>query len=74
MLDRNFLEDYIEKNNIPKNPRRYLVEYLQSEILSILYNSKYGRHLSFLGGTCLRFVYGIERFSEDLDFDLINPG
>ena len=74
MLDRNFLEDYIEKNNIPKNPRRYLVEYLQSEILSILYNSKYGRHLSFLGGTCLRFVYGIERFSEDLDFDLIKPG
>jgi len=74
MLDKFFLEDYSKRNNIPKNPRRYLAEYLQSEILSILYGSKYGKHLSFLGGTCLRFVYGIRRFSEDLDFDLIKAG
>jgi predicted nucleotidyltransferase component of viral defense system len=71
MLDKDFLDDYIKRNSIPNNPRRYLVEYLQSEVLSILYDSKYGRCLSFLGGTCLRFVYRIERFSEDLDFDLI---
>ncbi|MEI7425791.1 MAG: nucleotidyl transferase AbiEii/AbiGii toxin family protein [Candidatus Moraniibacteriota bacterium] len=74
MLDKNFLEEYIERNNIPNNPRRCLVEYLQAEILEILYASKYGVHLSFLGGTCLRFAYGIERFSEDLDFDAIKPG
>lgn len=49
------------------------MEYLQSEILEILYSSKYGNHLAFLGGTCLRFAYGIERFSEDLDFDAIKP-
>jgi predicted nucleotidyltransferase component of viral defense system len=74
MLDKIFLEDYVKRNNIPQNPRRYLTEYLQSEIIHVLYNSKYGNHLSFLGGTCLRFTYGIERFSEDLDFDLIKPG
>ncbi len=74
MLDKNFLEDYIKRNNIPNNPRRCLVEYLQSEILEILYTSKYGNHLAFLGGTCLRFAYGIERFSEDLDFDAIRMG
>jgi predicted nucleotidyltransferase component of viral defense system len=73
MLDKNFLEDYVKRNNIPNNPRRCLVEYLQSEILEILYTSKYGNHLAFLGGTCLRFAYGIERFSEDLDFDAIKP-
>ena len=29
----------------------------------------------FKGGTCLRYLYGIERFSEDLDLDLsIGPG
>jgi len=29
----------------------------------------------FKGGTCLRYLYGIERFSEDLDFNLsIGPG
>ncbi len=71
MLDKFFLEDYIKRSGIPNIPRRVLTEYLQTEILAILFNSKFGPHLSFLGGTCLRFVHKIERFSEDLDFDLI---
>lgn len=74
MLDKFFLEDYVKRNNIPQNPRRYLTEYLQTEILAALYGSKYGQFVSFLGGTCLRFVYKIDRFSEDLDFDLIKTG
>lgn len=74
MLDKFFLEDYIKRNGIPNIPRRVLTEYLQSEILAVVFNSKFGGHLSFLGGTCLRFVYKIERFSEDLDFDLIKAG
>ena len=74
MLDKFFFEDYIKRNGIPNIPRRVLTEYLQSEILAVVFNSKFGSHLSFLGGTCLRFVYKIERFSEDLDFDLIKAG
>ena len=74
MLDKFFLEDYNRKNAIPVNPRRNLTEYLQSEILAVVFNSKFGSHLSFLGGTCLRFIHKIERFSEDLDFDLIADG
>jgi len=74
MLDKFFLEDYIKRNGIPNVPRRVLTEYLQSEILAVVFNSKFGSHLSFLGGTCLRFVHKIERFSEDLDFDLIKGG
>lgn len=74
MLDKFFLEEYIKRNGIPNIPRRVLTEYLQSEVLAIVFNSKFGIHLSFLGGTCLRFVYKIERFSEDLDFDLIKSG
>lgn len=73
MLDKFFLEDYIKRSGIPNVPRRVLTEYLQAEILAIVFNSKFGPHLSFLGGTCLRFVHRIERFSEDLDFDLIKP-
>ena len=46
-----------------------LREYLQYEILRILFNSKYGYKFTFLGGTCIRIVHGSERFSEDLDFD-----
>jgi predicted nucleotidyltransferase component of viral defense system len=71
MLDKTFLQEYRKRKNIPNNPRRNLAEYLQSEILFILYNSKYGKNLSFMGGTCLRFVYELDRFSEDLDFELI---
>ncbi len=71
MLDKFFLEDYIKRSGIPNIPRRVLTEYLQAEILAVVYNSKFGSYLSFLGGTCLRFIHKIERFSEDLDFDLI---
>ncbi len=72
MLDKKFIQRYAQQSNIPlTNPRRLLTEYLQAEVLHILYNSKYGKDLSFMGGTCLRFVYSIERFSEDLDLDLI---
>lgn len=46
-----------------------LREYLQYEVLRILFQSKHGNSYTFLGGTCLRIVYGTERFSEDLDFD-----
>lgn len=72
MLDKKIIKKYAEQNNIPlSNPRRLLTEYLQTEILQILSRSDFGAKLSFLGGTCLRFAYKIERFSEDLDFDLI---
>lgn len=49
---------------------RYLIrEYLQYLILSIMFSHSYSQKLSFLGGTCLRIVHKIDRFSEDLDFD-----
>ncbi len=46
-----------------------LREYLQYEMLQIIYASEYSERLVFLGGTCLRIVYDTGRFSEDLDFD-----
>ncbi|NBC05808.1 MAG: nucleotidyl transferase AbiEii/AbiGii toxin family protein, partial [Bacteroidetes bacterium] len=46
-----------------------LREYLQYEILKIVFESKHAMAYTFMGGTCLRLVYGTERFSEDLDFD-----
>ncbi|MBK7407205.1 MAG: nucleotidyl transferase AbiEii/AbiGii toxin family protein [Saprospirales bacterium] len=46
-----------------------LREYLQCEILEILFESPFATKFSFLGGTCLRLVHGNNRFSEDLDFD-----
>jgi len=50
--------------------KRFLLrEYLQHKILQIIFDSEYSTNLAFLGGTCLRIVYGNNRFSEDLDFD-----
>jgi len=49
-----------------------LKEYLQLMILDFLSASKYIRKLVFIGGTNLRLVKGIDRFSEDIDFDCKN--
>lgn len=54
---------------VQRNPRAVLVEYLQYEILDSLFKQKGSEHLSFIGGTAIRIVYGSARFSEDLDFD-----
>ena len=45
-------------------------EYLQAQILGSLQRSGAMIPLAFHGGTALRFLYGIDRFSEDLDFAL----
>ena len=49
--------------------RNLLREYLQYKILEIIFSSKYGKRLSFMGGTATRIIYSNSRFSEDLDFD-----
>ena len=46
-------------------------EYLQARILESLQDQGLFLRWAFLGGTALRFLYGIPRFSEDLDFSLI---
>lgn len=47
-----------------------LREYLQAYILRILYESNFFKFNAFVGGTALRLLYGLPRFSEDLDFSL----
>ncbi len=69
--NKDFFKKYAEERNIPWQDRNILLEYLQTQILKALSLSSFNDSLSFLGGTCLRFAYGINRFSEDLDFDLI---
>lgn len=49
--------------------RNLLREYLQYKILEIIFDSKFGEKLSFMGGTAIRMVHSNTRFSEDLDFD-----
>jgi len=46
-------------------------ELLQWEILAGLHRAESFRHIAFVGGTCLRLLHGLHRFSEDLDFSFI---
>ena len=45
-------------------------EYLQARILQSLQRAGAMQTLAFHGGTSLRFLYDIPRYSEDLDFAL----
>jgi len=45
-------------------------EYLQAYTLRIMHDEGLFRSTAFLGGTALRFLYNLPRFSEDLDFSL----
>lgn len=47
-----------------------LREYLQALVLRSLHESEAFQCIAFVGGTALRFLYGLPRFSEDLDFSL----
>lgn len=44
-------------------------EYFHHHMLRSLFSGKHAGKIAFLGGTALRYFYGIKRFSEDLDFD-----
>ena len=50
-----------------------LKEYLQDIILFAIYNDQDLKNLIFYGGTCLRKLYQLNRFSEDLDFESSKP-
>ncbi len=49
--------------------RVILKVFLQAYTLDFLYNHPVYRGLNFYGGTCLRVIYGLNRLSEDIDFD-----
>ena len=55
--------------NLQRNERAILREYLQYKILQAIFDSQHASKLSFLGGTALRIIYGNHRFSEDIDLD-----
>jgi hypothetical protein len=53
--------------------RHIVREYVQHYILYLLYRTKHYRRMLFTGGTALRILFGLPRFSEDLDFSAAGP-
>lgn len=50
-----------------------LKEIIQEIALLGLWRAKFFDHTAFYGGTALRILYGLDRFSEDIDFSLLHP-
>ena len=61
----NSVESREEKINIVR-------EFLQVLILKIMRDKNAFLNIAFVGGTALRILYKLKRFSEDLDFSLIS--
>jgi len=56
-----------------KETENALKEIIQELALVGLYRAKFFEKAAFYGGTALRILYGLPRFSEDLDFTLYAP-
>ena len=67
------LKSRVQASWTPTEARNRVREYLQARILSSLQRSGAMVPLAFQGGTALRFLYSIRRYSEDLDFALERP-
>lgn len=59
----------------PDDRRNAMYEVMQQVVLSGLYRGGFFKEAAFYGGTCLRIFHGLNRFSEDMDFSLLekNP-
>jgi predicted nucleotidyltransferase component of viral defense system len=66
MLQRYHGDDRVSRE-------RALREIIQEIVLVGLWRTSFFHHAAFYGGTALRILYGLDRFSENLDFTLLKP-
>lgn len=71
MIDLQYIRQFFPTGvaNNPQFDKQMLKEYLQLMILEHLSHTNYATKIAFIGGTNLRLLRHIDRFSEDLDFD-----
>ena len=67
---KDHLAELVRTSPTPASGRNVTREYLQARILGALQRAGAMIPLAFHGGTALRFLYAIARYSEDLDFAL----
>lgn len=65
MLKSYGMENIYDRKNAMK-------EIMQEIVLCGLSRAGFFKEATFYGGTALRIFYGLDRFSEDLDFSLVN--
>ncbi|MBN1387948.1 MAG: nucleotidyl transferase AbiEii/AbiGii toxin family protein [Bacteroidales bacterium] len=64
---KSFFSDSLRRN--PVYFEYMLKEYFHYRMLDIIFSGHYAPKMSLIGGTNLRILHHIQRFSEDLDFD-----
>jgi len=67
---KDYLLELVAKQSGYNAKLNAMREYLQAYTLRIMHDDGLFRTTAFLGGTALRFLYNLPRFSEDLDFSL----
>lgn len=68
--DFDQITTFAQSYGLPISKKRAILrEFLQVKIISLIYAHKQAKNLFFVGGTALRLLHGLDRFSEDLDFD-----
>lgn len=70
---REILQKKIQAQGSSREKYNTLREGLQHLVLKILDDTGRFKDLSFVGGTALRILYDLRRFSEDMDFSLQRP-
>lgn len=70
---KEILQKKIQGFVTPEEKYNALREGLQHLVLKILDDAGHFKDLSFIGGTALRIIYDLRRFSEDMDFSLQRP-
>ncbi|GAI74082.1 unnamed protein product, partial [marine sediment metagenome] len=68
---KDYLKNIVSGTSNKLLARGKAVEYCQEKILQILQEKGAFQHWIFHGGTALRFLYALPRYSEDLDFTLV---
>lgn len=67
---KSFFAERLRSN--PSYFEYMLKEYFHYRMLDFIFSTEHASKLSFIGGTSLRILHHIARFSEDLDFDCFN--
>ena len=71
---KDYSKQLIEKIQDNNLARCIVREYLQARVLESLQENGAFINWVFVGGTALRFLYSMPRFSEDIDFSLVKTG
>ena len=71
MIDLTYIRGFYPPQiaNNANFQKHLLKEYIECLAMEWISQSAWSDKLAFIGGTNLRLIHGIDRFSEDLDFD-----